>query len=90
MGVIKRKKVVLTERRSICNFKKVGDTNNSENEVSNSYENCFHKEKEMNVEFNDIELSSEGSSGTVMVRSPTSVSEVNTEETVAKQKTKKI
>lgn len=72
---------VPTERKTICNIERTNDNNDSENEVSNDDENCFNKEKEINAESNDIEMNSAGTSGTILVSTPTSATEVNIEET---------
>lgn len=72
---------VPTERKTICNIVSSNDTNNSENDVSNYDETCLNKEKDINVEPNETEMNSEGTSGTIMVNAPSSATEVDVKET---------
>ena len=72
---------VPAERNTICNIERTHDTNDSENEISNYDETCFNKEKDINVEPNEIEMNSEGTSGTIMVNAPSSATEVDVEVT---------
>lgn len=63
---------VPTERKTICTIEGTNDTNDSENEVSNYDESFLNKEKDINVEPNEIEMNTEGTSGIIMVTAPSS------------------
>lgn len=77
---------VPTERKTICNIE---GTNDSENEVSNYDESFLNKEKDINVEPNEIEMNSERTSGIIMVNAPSSATEVDVEETADDEKLNK-